>query len=203
MRIKETDRIKKKHTISQKQCNTQWNVQPVLWEGVLYTNLPVNNRRERNSICSPRGLAAWWSHDASRPPVFKFTQTPTCTLTHTNNRRRLRVGQPKRKAQTQHDPQHCYFTIPTDHLTPLTCSGVPESSRSLTVSGKLEDSSGLRASEGYCPILVLPIGKVGSQPSVVTSETKKSMWRPCKYAIWVGNRVCQHLDDVITTADYE
>lgn len=50
----------------------------------------------------------------------------------------------------------------------LTSSGVPESSRSLTVSGKPEDSCGLCTSEGYCVILVLPIGKPSSQPSAPT-----------------------------------
>lgn len=174
----------------------------MLREGVLYTNLPVNNRRERNSICSPRGLAVWRNHDVSRPPVFKCTQTPTCTQTHTNYRRRLWVEQPKRKAQTQHDPQHRIFSIPTDRPTPLTCSGVPESSRSLTVSGKPEDSWGLRTSEGYCPILVLPIGKVGSQPSVATSETKKHV-KPMQICNMSQNRACQHLGDVTTTTDYE
>lgn len=160
----------------------------MLREGVLYTNLPVN-KGERNSICSPRGLAVCRSHDVRRPLVFKFTQTPTCTQTHTNNRRRRWVEQPKRKAQTQHDPQRRYFTVPTDCPTLLTCSGVPESNRSLTVSGKPEDSWGLRTSEGYCPILVLPIGKVGSQPSVATSETKKHV-KPMQICNMSPNRVC-------------
>lgn len=177
-------------------------MQTVLWEGVLYTNLPVNKRRERNSICSPRGLAVWQSHDVSHPLVFKYTQTPMCTQTHTNNRPRLWAEQPKRTAQTQHDPQHRYFTIPTDRPTLLTCSGVPESSKSLTVSGKPEDSWGLRTSEGYCPILVLPIGKVGSQSSVATSKTKKRV-KPTQICNMSQNCACQRSDDVTTTTDYE
>lgn len=68
-------------------------------------------------------------------------------------------------------PPYHDSTIPTECQTPLTCSIVPESSRSLTVSGKPEDSWDLCTAEGFCAILVLPIGKVGSQPSVPTPDT--------------------------------
>lgn len=58
------------------------------------------------------------------------------------------------------------------HHSTLTGSGVPDSSRSLTVRGKPEDSWGLCTSEGYCVTAALPAGKPGSQLSVLTPTDK-------------------------------
>lgn len=88
-------------------------------------------------------------------------------------------------------------TIPAECQTPLTCSGVPESSRSLTVSGKPEDSWDLCTSEGFCAILVLPIGKVGSQPSVPTPDTIMHM-KPMQANI---NKTCKcHCSHYVMTS---
>lgn len=75
---------------------------------------------------------------------------------------------------------HPHWLLKSQHSQDtLTGSGVPDSSRSLTVSGKPEDSWGLCTSEGYCVILVLPDGKVGSQPSAPTQETRVNI-NQCK-----------------------
>lgn len=75
--------------------------------------------------------------------------------------------QPRKDAQRHTNPS----TSLAYRQTPLTCSSVPERSRSLTVNGKPEELSScdLCTSRGYWVILALPIGWVGSQPSVPPS----------------------------------
>lgn len=108
--------------------------------------------------------------------LWKYTHTlPHQLAQKINNKFCAWVRQPekihKHFEESAPLPPYCLCPTPTDcshNQSTLTGSGVPDRSRSLTVSGKPEDSCGLCTSEGYCVILILSIGKPGSQPSAPT-----------------------------------
>lgn len=120
----------------------------------------------------------WWIHNLSK--CHSSLEHACAKYAHSHKRRmhtRLRVWLNLHRHPEDIIIPSFYHSVKPLNQDTLTGSGVPHSSRSLTVSGKPEDGCGLCASEGYCRFLVRPIGEPCFQPTATTQRQGHRMQR--------------------------